>query len=136
MSSSATSSQTTEEKVQNSRIGELNENKYNELKERKTNYEIHETKVIFNENNKNQIKNSNEKDLDLFVDQEYNQNVIADNNNSESDQQYDDCNDSTECNCFDCEIRRNSDYSTEQLPLDIQMPLSLMSDSLMFCTIL
>ncbi|CAG2102526.1 unnamed protein product [Medioppia subpectinata] len=89
----------------------------------------HETKVVINdETTKKEVKNVNKSDL--FVDEEYNQNV------ADSQTAADNRDENQECNCFECEIRRNSNFSTEQLPLDIQMPLTLMSDSLMFCTIL
>jgi len=41
-----------------------------------------------------------------------------------------------QCDCCECRIRRNSNFSTEQLPIDTQLPMALMSESLMFCTIL
>lgn len=118
------------------RVAELDRNRYNELKS-KTNCVYHETKVTINDNQRDMKSNNNKSpDLDLFVDEEYKQKNNVNNNEESVDDSDVECSDGSQCDCFDCRIRRNSDYSTEQLPLDIQMPLTLMSDSLMLCTLL
>jgi len=94
-----------------------------------------DTKVeILSQSENNQI------DRDLTGDQ----NKISENfNNASQLSKTDENNDidnnvelENRCDCCECRIRQNSDFSTEQLPLDMQLPITLMSESFTFCTIL
>jgi hypothetical protein len=85
-------------------------------------------------------KENNQIDIDLSGDQ----NKISENfSNASQLNETDENNDidnnvelENECDCCECRIRQNSDFSTEQLPLDTQLPITLMSESFTLCTIL